>query len=65
MLYQPRPQPAAAKPLRQLVVTVAGVFASLFKSRSDLMYLDGMRPGELEDLGLRRADDGRYRPFGN
>jgi hypothetical protein len=31
--------------------------------RVDTAYLDGMRPSELEDLGLRRSDDGAYRFF--
>lgn len=64
MLYQPRPHIRAANRLRLLVTAVAGALASLFTRRRDLMYLDGMRRSELEDLGLRRSDDGSYHPFG-
>jgi hypothetical protein len=41
----------------------AGLFAIMRKPHSDGVYLDGMRPSELEDLGLRRGDDGSYRFF--
>jgi uncharacterized protein YjiS (DUF1127 family) len=64
MLYQPRTDIRAPNPLRLLFVAVAGALASLFRRRCDVMYLDGMRPSELEDLGLRRSQDGGYRPFG-
>jgi uncharacterized protein YjiS (DUF1127 family) len=65
MLYQPRPKIRHASWLRRLFLTVAGAWASLFRARGDVMYLDGMRQDELEDLGLRRAHNGSYRPFGD
>jgi hypothetical protein len=65
MLYQPRPNIRPAKWLLRLLVAAAGASASLFRPRRDLMYLDGMRQDELEDLRLRRAQDGSYRPFGD
>lgn len=65
MLYHPRPHIRAANGLRLLVAAAAGALASLFRRRRDMMYLDGMRPSELEDLGLRRSDNGSYRSFGD
>ena len=63
MLYQPKPRNAAAALARQVLVAIAGVFAGLGRSHADGAYLDGMRGSELEDLGLRRVDDGSYRTF--
>jgi uncharacterized protein YjiS (DUF1127 family) len=65
MLYQPRPELRAPEHARLLLAAAAGALASLFKRRRDVMYLDGMRRSELEDLGLRRSHDGSYRPFGD
>lgn len=66
MLYQPpRPHIRAANGFRLLLAAAAGALASFSTRRRDLMYLDGMRPGELEDLGLRRSEDRSYRPFGD
>lgn len=62
MLYQPKPRTAAAL-ARHVLVAIAGVFAGLGRGQSDGAYLDGMRGSELEDLGLRRGDDGSYRTF--
>lgn len=62
MLYQPKPRTAAAI-ARNVLVAIAGAFASLGRGQSDGAYLDGMRGSELEDLGLRRGDDGSYRTF--
>ena len=63
MLYQPKPRTNAAALARHVLVAIAGVFAGLGRSHSDGAYLDGMRGSELEDLGLRRVDDGSYRTF--
>ncbi|OEO29513.1 hypothetical protein VW23_025215 [Devosia insulae DS-56] len=63
MLYQPKPRNRAAALARHVLVAVAGVFAGLGRGHSDGAYLDGMRGSELEDLGLRRVDDGSYRTF--
>lgn len=63
MLYQPKPRNPAAAFARHALATIAGVFAGLGRSASDGAYLDGMRSSELEDLGLRRVDDGSYRTF--
>lgn len=63
MLYQPKPRNSAAALARHVLVAVAGVFAGLGRGHSDGAYLDGMRGNELEDLGLRRGDDGSYRTF--
>ncbi|MBL8591481.1 MAG: hypothetical protein JNK01_02265 [Devosia sp.] len=62
MLYQPKPRTAAVI-ARNVLVAIAGAFAGLGRSASDGAYLDGMRGSELEDLGLRRGDDGSYRTF--
>jgi len=63
MLYQPKPRNAAAALARHVLVAIAGVFAGLGRGHADGAYLDGMRGSELEDLGLRRVDDGSYRTF--
>lgn len=62
MLYQPKPRTAAVI-ARNVFVAIVGAFAGLGRCRSDGAYLDGMRSSELEDLGLRRGDDGSYRTF--
>lgn len=62
MLYQPKPRTAAVI-ARNALFAIVGVFAGLGRSGSDSAYLDGMRSSELEDLGLRRSDDGSYRTF--
>ncbi|WP_055047549.1 hypothetical protein [Devosia sp. A16] len=62
MLYQPKPRTAAVI-ARNVLVAIAGVLVGLGRSTSDGAYLDGMRSSELEDLGLRRGDDGSYRTF--
>jgi hypothetical protein len=62
MLYQPKPRTAAAL-ARHVLIAIAGAFAGLGRSASDGAFLDGMRGSELEDLGLRRGDDGSYRTF--
>lgn len=62
MLYQPKPRTAAVI-ARNVLVAIAGVFAGLGRGQSDGAYLDGMRGSELENLGLRRGDDGSYRTF--
>lgn len=63
MLYQPKPRTRVATVARHVLVAIAGVFAGIGRSSSDGAYLDGMRSRELEDLGLRRGDDGSYRTF--
>ena len=60
MLFQPAPR---TRILKRAIALVGGIFSGLAGRRSDAAYLDGMRPGELEDLGLRRTDDGAYRFF--
>ena len=62
MLYQPKPRTAGVI-ARNVLFAIAGVFAGLGRSASDGAYLDGMRASELDDLGLRRGDDGSYRTF--
>lgn len=63
MLYQPKPRNPAAALARHVLVAIAGVFGGLGRGHADGAYLDGMRGSELEDLGLRRVDDGSYRTF--
>jgi hypothetical protein len=62
MLYQPKPRTAAVV-AKHVLIAIAGLFAGLGRGSSDGAYLDGMRGRELEDLGLRRGDDGSYRTF--
>lgn len=63
MLYQPRPHLRAANEIRLLLTAAAGTLASLLTRRRDLIYLDDMRRSELEELGLRRSENGSYRSF--
>jgi uncharacterized protein YjiS (DUF1127 family) len=63
MLFQATPKRNAATVIRRTVAIIAGFTAGLVRHRGDQMYLDGMRPDELEDLGLRRSDNGGYRFF--
>ena len=60
MLFQPVPRTPLA---RRMLAVVTGTLASLLRSRADAAYLEGLRADELEDLGLRRGEDGQYRPF--
>ncbi len=60
MLFQPAPRPRI---FRRAIAFIGGIFAGIASNRSDAAYLDGMRGSELEDLGLRRSDDGSYRSF--
>lgn len=60
MLFQPVPRPRI---FTRAIALIGGVLSGLVGTRADTAYLDGMRPSELEDLGLRRSDDGVYRFF--
>jgi hypothetical protein len=64
MLYRPieTAEPAPALPSRRshIWTALAGIFASISKRSADTRYLDGMRPEELEDLGLRRTESRGY-----
>lgn len=60
MLYQPLPR---TRIFYRALGLVAGWLAGLVQSRQDGAYLEGLRDSELEDLGLRRDSDQRYRPF--
>lgn len=60
MLFQPAPRTSFVK---RMLAFVAGTLASLLRSHADTGYLGGLRPDELEDLGLRRSEDGNYRFF--
>lgn len=63
MLYQPKPRTSLIQFAKRVLDLVVGTFAGIASSRADGTYLDGMRGSELEDLGLRRSDDGRYKFF--
>ena len=63
MLFQPTPKRNATTFIRRTFAVAAGFMAGLVRQRSDRAYLDGMRPGELEELGLRRGENGGYRFF--
>ncbi len=60
MLFQPAPR---SHFLKRALAFTTGILAGIVGNRADAAYLDGMRPSELEDLGLRRGDDGGYRFF--
>jgi hypothetical protein len=62
MLYQPAE--TKAKPFgRRFLGALGALWSILTQQRADHLYLDGMRPGELEELGLRRAEDRSYQPL--
>ena len=63
MLYQPKPRTSLLHVAKRVLGSVAAAFSGLATGRSDGAYLDRMRASELEDLGLRRGDDGGYRTF--
>ncbi len=63
MLYQPKTSTAAATLAAHVLGAITCLFAGIGRTHSDGAYLDGMRNSELEDLGLRRNDDGGYRMF--
>lgn len=63
MLYQPKPRASLIRFAQRVFGLVASGVAGIGGGRADSAYLDGMRGSELEDLGLRRSDDGRYRFF--
>lgn len=49
--------------MRSTIAAVLAGLVNLHRARQDRVYLDGLRRSELEDLGLRRTDDGSYRTF--
>ena len=63
MLFQATPKRNATTGIRRTLAIIAGFAAGMVRQRGDQAYLDGMRPDELEDLGLRRSDNGGYRFF--
>ena len=62
MLYRPKTH-TAAKFAKHVLGAITGLFAGIGRNHSDGAYLDGMRNSELEDLGIRRNDEGGYRMF--
>jgi hypothetical protein len=64
MFYRPidttdaTPEPTTTR--HGVWAAIAAIFASLRKQHLDAQYLDGMRPEELEDLGLRRTEGRDY-----
>jgi len=60
MLFQPAPR---TRIFKRAIALIGGAFVRIAGTRTDAAYHDGMRPSELEDLGLRRSDDGAYRFF--
>ena len=63
MLFQNNRNRTATAILRRSFAFIAGIAVGLTRQHGDQAYLDGMRPRELEELGLRRSDDGGYRFF--
>ena len=63
MLYQPKSRTTAATLAKHVLGAIAGLFTGMGRNQSDCAYLEGMRASELEDLGLRRRDDGGYGMF--
>lgn len=63
MLYKAKPERNVAKIIRRTLAFFAGMVAQVKLDRADQAYLDGMRPQELEELGLRRTEDSGYRFF--
>lgn len=63
MLYQQAHRRPAARFLRRAVAFLLGIAGYLACQRSDAAYLNGMDAHRLEDLGLRRTENGSYRFF--
>ena len=63
MLYQPATTGKRKFRPAHLWTAVLAILDVLLARRADREYLDGMRPQELEDLGMRRTDVRDYRPF--
>ena len=63
MLYQPTKTGKPEFRPARVWASVLSIFGTLMARQADLEYLDGMRPEELEELGLRRTEDRDYRPF--
>ena len=63
MLYKQNNRRPLARFIRRVVAAIAATLASAARTRSDARWLDGVPDSRLEDLGLRRSDDGRYRFF--
>lgn len=68
MLYHPASPTTPARPQRTRLWTalrtiLGTVFGALAARSSDRRYFDGMRPEELEDLGLRRTESRDYTTF--
>ena len=68
MLYRPAsPAKSATAPGNRLFIALRTAFSAIFSAvaaqSADRRYLDGMRPSELEDIGLRRTDSRDYTSF--
>ena len=63
MLYKQNNRRPVALFFRGIVAAIAASLASVARRRSDARWLDGVPDSRLEDLGLRRSDDGHYRFF--
>jgi hypothetical protein len=63
MLFRVTPKRHSRPLIHHAVGLIDGFVAGLLQRRADQAFLDGLRPEELEELGLRRSEDNRYRFF--
>jgi hypothetical protein len=61
MLYRTRRANALRHIASRLLGPLLRAVAALRKQLADTRHLDGLRPAELEELGLRRAYEREYR----
>jgi hypothetical protein len=66
MLYRtpvpPLSQPLSRRVLQHTTASVGRIFG-LMSWNGDVALLDGMRPDELRELGVRRSEKGNYDPL--
>jgi hypothetical protein len=60
MLYKPTTRESIAE---RFLRSIIFAFAALRRQHADTRYLEGLRPSELEELGLRRTDERDFRTF--
>lgn len=64
MLHQQKTRRMAiTRPPRRLLAFALGIFDAMRRNRDDSAQLDGLTDRHLEELGLRRTSDSRYRFF--
>lgn len=60
MLYRPLETPDRPSLASRILTALSALGATLRSRHADTMYIEGMRPDELAELGLRRYDERDY-----